>query len=197
MKNVSVALNVVLILAVGYLYYHSFAGNKKGNSNSSAPAIKDSMCKINGRVAYFNMDSVENSFDYYKQEKAKFDKQKEDANARLESMQKSYNARLMDLQQHITTQADQEKASQELSGLQQKMQAEKSRIDNELYGYGNSLNEDILSKINVFLKEYNTPKKWDYIMQFEPRLIYYKDSTLNITTDLVNGLNSRYKKSKQ
>ena len=194
MKNVSIALNVVLLLAVGFLYYHSFAGKKNTTSKSSSPAANDSLCMAHGRVAFFNMDSVENSFEYYKTKKAEFDARKEAANASLDKMQKNYNARLMQLQQSVATQADQEKASQELGELQQKMQAEKSKIDNELYGAGNSLNEDILSKINAFLKSYNTPKKYDYIMQFEPRLIFYKDSSLNVTDDLVSGLNEMYKK---
>ena len=195
MKNVSIVLNLVLLLAVGFLYYHTFSAKKGVSSKTTSPARKDSMCAINGRVAFFNMDSVESNFEYYKRKKAEFDSRKEAANASLEKMQKEYNTRLMQLQQSVTTQAEQEKASQELAEKQQKMQAEKSKIDNELYGYGNSLNEDILGKINAYLKVYNSPKKYDYIMQFEPRLIFYKDSTLNITDDMVNGLNEMYKKN--
>ena len=196
MKNVLLIFNVVLLAAVGYLYYHSFAGNKSVQSGQVTKSTTGATIPEVCRIAYFNMDSVENAFNYYVTSKAKFDKLKEDNNRVLDALAKKYNDRLMELQQKATSQEDMEKARQELDGMMQRNQQAKSDIENKLYTEGNRMNEDVLAKISEYLKAYNSPKKYDYIIVNEPRLVFYKDSTLNITTDLIKGLNEKYPKSK-
>jgi outer membrane protein len=56
--------------------------------------------------------------------------------------------------------------------------------------------QDVKTKIENFLKEYNKTKGYAYILAYEPGIIYYRDSTLNITDDLVKGLNEQYSKKK-
>jgi outer membrane protein len=56
--------------------------------------------------------------------------------------------------------------------------------------------QDVKTKIENFLKEYNKTKGYSYILAYEPGIIYYRDSTLNITDDLVKGLNEQYSKKK-
>ena len=198
MKNASIILNVILVAAVAFLYYHSFSGKKKTDIKPAAQAVKvdGQDVPVVCRIAYFNMDSVENSFSYYLSSKASFDALKEQNNSYLDGLLKKYNSRLAELQQKATTQADMERARAELDEMMRKNQEEKANVENKLYNAGSRLNEDILKKISDYLKEYNTPKQYDYIIQYEPRLMFYKDSTLNITTDLIKGLNEKYKKTR-
>ena len=55
--------------------------------------------------------------------------------------------------------------------------------------------EDMQSKLKEFMNEYNKEKKYTYIFATGTGLDYffYKDSTLNITSDIVKGLNKKMK----
>ncbi len=54
------------------------------------------------------------------------------------------------------------------------------------------MKEDILSRIQNFLKDYNKDGRYSYIFSYEPGFMFYKDSTLNITPDVITGLNNLY-----
>ncbi len=56
--------------------------------------------------------------------------------------------------------------------------------------------QDVKTKIEEFLKEYNRDKGYSYIVAYEPGLYYYKDTIYNITGDVVKGLNAMYNKKK-
>ena len=51
-------------------------------------------------------------------------------------------------------------------------------------------------EIEDFLKEYNKDKRYTYIVSYEQGLFYYKDSSYNVTADVIKGLNERYKVKK-
>jgi len=45
------------------------------------------------------------------------------------------------------------------------------------------------------LTDYNKGKNYSYIIEYDPNsFLYIKDTAFNVTGDLVNGLNSAYKK---
>ena len=54
---------------------------------------------------------------------------------------------------------------------------------------------DIKSKIEKFLKDYNKDKNFSYIVSYEQGLFYFKDTAYNITADVIKGLNEMYKAS--
>ena len=59
------------------------------------------------------------------------------------------------------------------------------------------MKEDILSRIQNYLKDYNKDGKYSYIFSYEPGFMFYKDSTLNITPDVIAGLNGLYAENKK
>lgn len=193
MKNALLFINVVLICLVGYLYYLHFHSDKKentraieNNSNASVPN--------NFKVAYIDLDSLQNNYTYYKKVKADFERKQSAANDEIGNIQKKYQNRAMQLQQNGSTMSQQEQQSavQEINKMQQDLQQKKQEIDNELYNYNSKMKEDILNRIQNFLKQYNKDGKYAYIFSYEPGFMFYKDSTLNITPDVIAGLNNEY-----
>src|ERR1700712_2014080 len=68
MKNVSLVLNLILLAAVGYLYYYNFSGKKGGNTkgkNGAGVVIMDSNCK-RSPIAYVELDSLNENITYIK-----------------------------------------------------------------------------------------------------------------------------------
>ncbi len=114
-------------------------------------------------------------------------------------MQKKYQTRAIQLQQKGPTmsQQEQETAMQEMNKMQQDLQAKKQVIDNDLYNTNSKMKEDILSRIQNYLKDYNKDGKYSYIFSYEPGFMFYKDSTLDITPDVIVGLNELYSENKK
>ena len=92
---------------------------------------------------------------------------------------------------------EQEVAMKEINQMQQGLQAKKQELDNELYNSNSKMKEDILLRIQNFLKDFNKDGRYSYILSYEPGFMFYKDSTLNITSDVIKGLNQLYEKNKK
>ena len=198
MKNFSLILNVVLLLMVGYLYYVQFSSSKK-SSVASAQHCKDSSTHHGNKVAYIDLDSLQSSYEYYKILKTDFEKKQAASNNEVADLQRHYQARAMMLQQKGATmnQQEQEAAMKEINQMQQGLQAKKQHLDNALYNSNSKMKEDILTRIQNFLKVYNNDGRYDYVFSYEPGFMFYKDSALNITSDVINGLNDLYAKNKK
>ncbi len=198
MKNILLVINIVLIFLVGFLYYLYFNGNKKSTVQNIPSSTIHHENEIS-RVAYIDLDSLQNNYTYYKKIKAEFEKKQEAANNEISSLQRKYQTRAMQLQQKgsTMTQQEQESAMQEMNKMQQDLQAKKQVIDNDLYNTNSKMKEDILSRIQNYLKEYNKDGRYSYIFSYEPGFMFYKDSTLNITPDVINGLNELYSENKK
>ncbi len=198
MKNILLVINIVLICLVGYLYYLHFNEQKTPQKHTPQSDTGSQPTKIS-KVAYIDLDSLQNNYTYYKKIKADFERKQSAANNEIGGMQKKYQARAMQLQQKSSTmnQQEQESAMQEINKMQQDLQAKKQEIDNDLYNYNSKMKEDILTRIQNFLKDYNKDGKYSYIFSYEPGFMFYKDSTLNITPDVIAGLNSLYSENKK
>lgn len=198
MKHFSLILNVVFLLLVGYLYYVQFSSSKKVTLANNQKC-KDSSTHHGNKVAYIDLDSLQGNYEYYKILKADFEKKQSASNNEVTDMQKRYQSRAMQLQQKGATMSpqQQEAAMKEINQMQQGLQAKKQALDNDLYNANSKMKEDILSRIQSFLKEYNKDGTYDYVFSYEPGFMFYKDSTLNITSDVIKGLNDLYAKNKK
>jgi len=197
MKNILLASNIILLALVGYLYYLHFSSDKKTAVRTSH--VTDSTVQAKVRVAYIDLDSLQNNYDLYKKIKAESDQKQQTAANEITAMQARYQTRAVELQKKgaTMTQQEQSEAMKEINQMQQNLQDKKQKWDNELYDYNSKMKEDILKRLQDFLKEYNQDSKYDYILSYEPAFMFYKDSTLNITKDVIVGLNERYSNEKK
>ena len=198
MKNALLILNFLLLILVGYLYFLQFGNKKSIKTSDIKTEVTDTLHKkVN--IAYIDLDSLQSNYSYYKKIKVDFEKKQSSANNEITGMQKKFQNRAMVLQQKAQTmnQQEQEKAMQEINKMQNDLQVRKQNIDNELFEYNTKMKEDILSRIQNFLKTYNKDGKYSYIFSYEPGFMFYKDSTLDITPDVIKGLNELYIEDKK
>lgn len=198
MKNALLIINVLLILLVGYLYFLQFGNKKTQKTSVPKSEIADTLNKkVN--IAYIDLDSLQNNYTYYKKIKVDFEKKQSSANNEITNMQKRFQNRAMELQQKAQNmnQQEQENAMQEMNKMQNDLQVRKQDIDNELFEYNTKMKDDILFRIQEFLKTYNKDGKYSYIFSYEPGFMFYKDSSLDITPDVIKGLNELYSAEKK
>jgi len=200
MKNGLIIWNVVLTLLVGYLLFNQF-GSKKKSTSGSHTAINDTSSNRQFRIAYFEMDSVAANFSFVKEVKEELRKKEDANNSELEilskNIQQRYNYFQSKAQAGSLSQAESETASMELKKMDDDLKVRKQQLDQDYNDYMVRRQNEIKTKIETFLQDYNKDKGYSYIVSYEQGLFFYKDSAYNITTDVIKGLNASYKPQKK
>ncbi len=199
MKNLSLLINILLIIAVGYLYYYDFSEKKglgKSAKTDNSNILRDSN-NIRSSIAFVELDSLNENITYIKE------KRKE-----LETEQKSIESDQENGYRGLQTQKDnflkkgatitQEEAQQFQSLLmrqQQQIDSKKQAATQKLNEKSFAFMDDIQKKLKEFLTSYNKDKKYMYILSTGTGLDYmvYKDSSLDITKDVIRGMNEKMK----
>lgn len=196
MKQLPLILSIVaLSLACVALY-------KVRMAKTSQPAVIESKNTggNNFRIAYFEMDSIENNYQYVKDSYAQVKIKEEAINNELAGIDRNNRQKISEWQKKGTqmTQAETEQAQKEYAQMQQNYQDKRTSLEQELNDMRTKKLRNIQVKIEEYLKEYNKQKGYAYILSYEPAVfIYYKDSAYNITSELLKGLNEEYNKNKK
>ncbi len=196
MKNILLASNIILLALVGYLYYLHFSRKGPVKTQEGSTRLQTTQSGVGSTVGYLDLDSLQTNYEYYKKLKGEFEKKQQASDNEIAGMQKRYQNRAMQLQQRgpNMNQQEQEAAMKEITQMQQELQTKKQTLDNSLFEYNTKMKDDILKRIQDFLRQYNKNGKYSYVFSYEPGFMFYKDSTLNITSDVVRGLNEAYQK---
>ncbi len=199
MKHFSTILSVVLLLAVAFLYYHVFA-----NKTTSAAAIKTTSSTasikeaVHAPIAYVELDSLNEKIVYIKEKRKVLEAEQraietewQNGYRGLENQKNNFIKKGDAITQQMA-----EQFQGELIQQQQKIDEKKQVLTQKLSEKSYKFMDDIQKKLKEFLAEYNKEKNYMYILTTGTGLDYmvYKDSTLNITEDVVNGMNEKLKK---
>ncbi|HJW18558.1 MAG TPA: OmpH family outer membrane protein [Flavisolibacter sp.] len=200
MKNGLLIFNVILLVLVGVLFYLHFSSNggTKEKRVLSQSTLKGDSAKGDFRIAYFELDSITNSFSMVKDIKNDLNREEEKMNGEMNQWQKRYNDKLQQYQSQAQqmNQVQSENANRDMLQMQETIRNKKQELDQKYQNLYMQKMQDVKIKIENFLKEYNKSKGYSYIFAYEPGFIYYRDTMFNITADLVKGLNEQYSKKK-
>ena len=195
MKNFTLGFNIVLVAAVAILFYLHFASPATSIvSSAGTKAVPNGSF----RIAYFETDSIQNQFEYFKQISGEL-QTKDQANAKiLSDMKTTFAGRYQELQKVASSLSQAELASkqQELMQMEKAFQGKEKMMSDEMQDEQFRKMQDVKKKIEDYLKEYNKDKGYAFILSSSADLMYLKDSSYNITPDVVKGLNALYKKKK-
>ncbi len=194
MKNFSAILSIISLALIGVLFY-LFFNHTEQIKKISVATEKQSASTF--RIAYFEMDSLEAHYSYFKDAESKAKDKQAAMEDELSKMEKGYQKKITEWQQKgaSMTQAESQQAQQEYATMQQNYNARKQSLQEELAKHNGEIMTDIKKRIESFLKDYNRQRNYSFIFAYDPTsIIYYKDSTYNITGDVISGLNAAYKK---
>ena len=196
MKNGMLALNIILLIAVAVLYYLHFSSRKTTTpvftSTVKASATDNKVFKI----AYFEMDSVENSFEMVRDVKNELNKKQQAMSYDLQRLDKQLRDKADEYNKQAAnmTQIQSESANNDMLQRRKNLDMQKQKYDQEYEDLYMRRMRDVKLKIEGFLNDYNKSGAYTYIFSYEPSFFYYRDTAYNITRDVVRGLNQLYKK---
>ena len=196
MKKVNLILNIVLVLAVAALYVLHFTGNNKTENTAST---EDSRITAgSGDIVYINLDTLVNQYDMYNDLRTELESKvsaiENDLNKKgraLENDMKSFQEKmqkgLLTRSQMETMQNDLMARDQELRNLSQQKQMELAEEESVMYNR-------VMDAIRTYVDNYNKDKQFSLILTTTAATnsIISGDQGLNITTEVINGLNQEY-----
>jgi outer membrane protein len=200
MKQLSIALNVILLILVGILFYLHFQGSKPAavaaKNVNPGKSQESSETTVPAKIGYFEMDTLQANYNYFKDALNQLKEKERVMNAELAGMEKNYQKKVTEWQKKgaAMSQAEADAAQRENAQMQQAYQVRKQTLEESFGRQSMEFKKDIKKKIEEFLKTYNKDKNYSYILSYEPDFIFLKDTTCNITPALVAGLNAEYKK---
>ena len=152
------------------------------------------------KIAYVEIDSLMARYDFCKDYTILMNRKGENIRATLAGKERALQAKAAELQKkyetnQFTTKEQVEQAQMSLAKQQQDLQALNDRLSNDFAAEQMKYNNEMRDSIQSFLKEYNKTKKFDYIISKVGDNILTANAKYDITKEVVNGLNKRYKPS--
>lgn len=196
MKNISIILNVVLIIAVTLLYIDRFSGNDK---KEEAKSVNESANNNSGKIAYVNIDSLLNEYDYYNDKQTEFLKEQQKQEAKLNSKGKALERKAMEFQNKVqkglVTSNQAQQMQNQLMREQQNLLQLKDQISMDMMNRQQQTLQDIYKNIVNAIKDYNKNGKYKMILgNTAGQNVLVADSALNITDIIIERLNEEYQK---
>ncbi|MBL7840123.1 MAG: OmpH family outer membrane protein [Cyclobacteriaceae bacterium] len=188
MKNLSLILNAVLLVAVGVLFYLHFSSSKPGVSHTSAP-VGDIT------IAYINSDSIVKRYTFMDDTKAVLEAKAKKLDADLNNRANSLRGEIAAYQrnQSSMTIGQAQALEADLGKKQQNLQLYQQSLSQQLAEEEAKLNKELYDRITAFLKTYSEANNIQVVMKFDPTSdVLYGQSALDITKPVIDGLNEAY-----
>ena len=149
------------------------------------------------RIAYIEIDTLTAQYEFAKEKSLELEKKGTNARNTIQTktaqLEKNAQAFQQKLQSNGFTSREQAEAAQaNLQREQQNIMALQQRLENELASEQQKFLQAFQDSLDHFLADYNKDKKYDMIVN--KAAVLYADKRFDITTDVVNGMNRRYKK---
>lgn len=169
--------------------------------NNQSPKMDDQPAAASGegmKIAYVEVDSLMTQYKFAKDYSVTLQKKSNNARNTLNQKGNALQAAMANFQQKLNNngfQSREQAASQQaaIQRQQNDLQELQARLENELANETSKFNEALRDSLQNFLKSYNQDKKYDLILSKAGDNILMGNKKLDITQDVINGLNKRYK----
>jgi len=194
-KNLSLTLNIILILAVAFLFYKVYqtpmATNTKPDSIAD-PVASD----LTNRIVYLNSDSLLNNYNYFNELSTSLEMKQDSIDRLLKRKAEALEKEIMSYQQGASTMSQEEmmKTEEILMKKQQTVIDLKDRLLGYLQEEEMRMNDSIHFHLNDYLKEMNKEKNYLFILGYQRGSgILLANDSLDITDAVIKGVNGEYK----
>ena len=150
------------------------------------------------KIAYVEVDSLMTQYDFAKDYSVTLQKKSNNARNTLTTKGNALQAAVNNFQQKLNNNGftSREQAASQQAAIerqQRDLQELQARLENELANETAKFNETLRDSLQNFLKDYNKDKQFSLILTKQGDNILLADKKYDITQDVINGLNKRYK----
>lgn len=202
MKKSGIIIQALLAVAIIVLYVLYFTGKGNGASSSAKSSDSTSLTLAQGSIAYVNLDSVVSRYDMTKELSKDLQEKGKKLDTELNQKSKTFQSNVQDFQYKAQRGLE---VSSKLAEMQRQLQEDEQKLYGLRDQYGAQLQEEqavmlrkVMNSIMEYLKEYNKGKNYSFVLgnTFDGKILY-ADKGLDITEDVVKGLNEYYLEKKK
>lgn len=184
---------VSIVAILGFTQCANKSANVSDISQQNVPVASSEL-----KIAYVNIDTLLTYYDFYRDMSENMLRKEENSRLLLTEEANKLQREIDDFQRKLQNNvfSSQERAQQEQNRLlkkQQELNDMTDRLRNELATESDNNSMKISDSIQSFLKDYNKSKGFSIILSKVGDNILYVDESMNITDEVVRGLNKRYR----
>lgn len=201
MKKSGIIIQAVLAVAVIVLYILYFTG-KQSSSSSSANSADSTSVATSGAIAFVEIDSVMANYnmtkDMIKEIEAKGKQFDTELNSKTKSLQQNYQDLQYKAQRGLEVRSKLEQMGQQLQADEQNLYKLRDTYGAQLQEENAVMLRKSLTSVMDYIKEYNKTKGYTFVLgnTFDGKILY-ADSSVDITKEIIKGLNEKYDASKK
>jgi outer membrane protein len=191
MRNASLILNIILLLAVGYLFFAQFSGTEE------SPEVSEEAFGLAGplHIVYVNTDTLLAKYDYFRQQQESLAQKEREATSGLQSRSQALEREIAEAQRKaqsgLMAPKDIQQMQQNLSVKQQQLLQDQQRLNQELMQESQLLQEELQLKIDDLLTDLRAENGYDFVLSYGPGgNVLMVNEELDITDIVLERLNA-------
>lgn len=189
MKQFKTLLCIALVAALAISCDQKKTDNTVSEGQSVAPQA--------GSIVYIQLDSIVAKYDMYNDLKSKLEEKVQKIQNELQQKGRAWERDVKDFQNKIQkglmTQSEAEEKNRVLTNRQADLQNLSSQKEAEIAEENAVMMNKVMDAVETFVKKYNDEKKYSMILTG----VFLGDPALDITNDIIEGLNEEYVNSKK
>lgn len=192
LSSIATAVAIVSVMA---------SCQNKEDKGTTAKKVDSTAVSNSEKIVYVNSDSLLTKYQYFKDLKVKLDGKSKAAQSDLRSKEDAFKREVAQYQQQANTlPADQRASTEErLARKQQELQAYSQNAGAALQNEQAAENEKLYDKVADYLKGYAKKKGYKMVLGYSKGngTILFADESLDVTSEVIVGLNDTYKDDKK
>lgn len=198
MKVFNTIVNIILIIAVAFLFWKTYQNPTASNNSTATEANVQDSLNAQGqgvRIAYINSDSLVSKYDYHKDLKTKLEAKAKKLEDELANKSQAFqeNVKTLQAQADKMTQQQLAAAQQDLQQTQQTLMSYRDQKSQELADEQQKLTDLIQADIEDILQQVKKDYNLDFILSYDPNgSLLAANKKYDITDIVVKRLNDKY-----
>jgi len=205
MKKAIILSGIIALFGAALLVFCNQGASSNGEGETLPDSLQVASQPITASdIAYFNVDLVLLGYDKAADLNAEFENKAQKISSDLErkskQIQNDYQKLMENYQKGLILQSSAEKQGQDIQARQEKFNQEYAKKQDELAQENQVMVNNLMNDIAEFVKQYNETRGFRLILANQTGLlsspVVLADEAMDITQDIIDGLNAAYLESK-
>lgn len=200
MKNLTI-VNAILAVAVVVLFVLHFADRKSGGQITTASTEQGALTPVEGSIVYVRIDSLFDNYDMSVELRAQLEQKVKKESENIDMQVRAFERDARDFEEKVNkgliTQSQAQEKGSALQRRQQNLLELRDKTTNTLAEEQSVMSNRIQDAILKYIEVYNKDKNYSLIINTTgASTILWGNKGLDITADVLSGLNKEYVKIK-
>ena len=201
MKKANIILHIISLVAIVVLFV-MFLGQKNCNTANIETTSAEQTVAANNSIVYIQLDTLINQYDMYNDLKTEFEGKLASVENELtkkgRALENDYQSFNEKMSKGLLTRSQAEAQGNELQARQQELALLSQEKQMQLTEEESVMINQVMNAIQSYIKEYNKIHNHSLILTttVATNNVIDGESSLNITNDIIKGLNQEYVKNR-